>query len=65
MKHNISQSIKSVNITCDNQNVVFGAMRKIFFRPIESIEKARKMLDESKISFLGNKVNTIGQVEVQ
>ena len=43
-------------------------MRKIFFRRIDAIEKAqktRKPIYESKISFLGSKVNTMGQVEVQ
>ena len=57
-----------MHVTCDNKVVVFGAMRKIFFREISAIEKTqkkRKLLCEQKIAFLGSKVNTIGQVEVQ
>ena len=37
VKHNIqNSSIKSVHLTCDNRVVVFGAMRKIFFKEIDT-----------------------------
>lgn len=64
VKHNISQSIKSVHVTCDNRVVVFGAMRKIFFKEIDSFFHSRKMLQESKIAYLGSKMNTVSTMEV-
>ena len=65
VKHNISQSIKSVHVTCDNKVVVFGAMRKIFFKEIDSFFHSRKMLQEAKIAYLGSKMNTVSTMEVQ
>ena len=42
IKHDISQSIKSVAVTCDNDYVVLGAMRKILFKPIQGILGAKQ-----------------------
>ena len=42
IKHDISQVIKSVSITCDQEFVIFGAMRKILFKRVQEIlEKKR------------------------
>lgn len=65
VKHNIQSSIKSVHVTCDNKFVVFGAMRKIFFKEIETFFSSRKMLQEQKLNYLGSKMNTVSTMEVQ
>lgn len=64
VKYNIQPSIKSVHVTCDNKFVVFGAMRKIFFKEIDTFQ-SRKMLHEEKLQYFGSKMNTLGTMKVQ
>jgi len=43
IKHSINQSIKSVSITCNQEFVVFGAMRKIVFQSVQTILESKRL----------------------
>ena len=65
IKHDIGQSVKSVAITCNNDYVVLGAMRKILFKPIQGILEVRQgKLYERNMGMLGQN-QSMSSLEVQ
>ena len=65
IRHDIGQSIKSVAITCNNDRVVLGAMRKILFAPITGIFGARQgKLYERNMGCFGQS-QSMSSLEVQ
>ena len=65
LKHDIGQSVKSVAITCNNEVLVLGAMRKILFKPIQAILEGKQgKLYERSMSVLGQN-QSMSSLEVQ
>ena len=63
VKHDISQSVKSIAINCTNDMLVLGAMRKILFQRIQAIIDRRNSKNK-KQQLLEREMGVFGQSQI-
>ena len=49
IKYDIPLTVKSISITCDQEYIIFGAMRKILFKRVQSIFDISQKMSKSKL----------------